>query len=506
MEGSYQRGQPDAVHHHVFGGGIHQPASEQPNHAAPPWIPPSSNFPAPGGGAAFGGSHFPLPYGFNPSVPPPPFGSPPPSHFPGIAPPDPGNGFRSSGPPTFQGGPQQFGTAPPRTYCGFRQREEYRDGELSCGGSPCPLQDRDSRWETAAPAEDEEGLQRRQDRQWLARFLQSRGRTASGPLQRSSLGSVPAFREALYGAARLLSRLQELCRTLQHDLHADSGWSESYLTALQVKKELQAGVDKLTDSQSLDALKVKVARIAKRRARRLRAKKELQMEKELAEELSSEKEASIDKWRMRQIQQVEERKKEQELKLSADAVLCEVRKKQADVKRMQDVMRSLEKLRKLRKEVASRKGITTELQCDEVFSSQLEQLRSVVKRRTELYSAEEKALMVMLEGEQQEERRKEQERRAKKERARQLERKRSANSMLFGDELPADGVLQPFTEYYSQSEHSLQALIRIRRDWDAFLVAADHPDGSSVPQSWVLPESPSDQTWGSALQAAADGL
>lgn len=47
---------------------------------------------------------------------------------------------------------------------------------------------------------------------------------------------------------------------------------------------------------------------------------------------------------------------EQELKLAADAVLCEVRKKQGDVKRMQDVLRSLEKLRKLRKEAASRKG------------------------------------------------------------------------------------------------------------------------------------------------------
>lgn len=46
---------------------------------------------------------------------------------------------------------------------------------------------------------------------------------------------------------------------------------------------------------------------------------------------------------------------EQELKLAADAVLCEVRKKQSDVKRMQDVLRSLEKLRKLRKEAASRK-------------------------------------------------------------------------------------------------------------------------------------------------------
>lgn len=502
MEGSYQ--------HHGYGGGIQQSASEQPNHTASPWIPPAASFPAPPppppGGAPFGGSRFRLPYGFDPSVPPPPFDCPPPGHFPAMAP---SGAFRGPGDSPFQPPSEQLGAAPARAECGLRQRKDFRDGGLSYEGQPCPAQprplNRDSSWEAAAQAEDEDVLQRRQDGQWLARFLQSRG--TSGPQQPPpELGSVPAFREALYGAARLLSRLQELCLTLQHSLDADDGWSEAYLTALDVKRELQAKVEQVTDSQSLELMKVKVGRIAKRRARGRGAKKELQMEEMLAEELSCEKEASIDKWRMRQIQQVEEKKKELELKLSADAVLCEVRRKQADVKRMQDVMRSLEKLRKLRKEAASRKGITTEPQCDSAFSSQLELLRSVMKRRTELYSAEEKALKVMLEGEQQEERRREQERRIRKERERQLERKHRVDSMLFGDELPAEGVLQPFHEYYSQAEHSLQALIQIRKDWDAFLVAADHPDGSCVPQSWVLPDPPSDPSWSSALQAAdADG-
>ncbi len=49
---------------------------------------------------------------------------------------------------------------------------------------------------------------------------------------------------------------------------------------------------------------------------------------------------------------------EKELKMAADAVLSEVRKKQADAKRMLDILKSLEKLRKLRKEAAARKGIT----------------------------------------------------------------------------------------------------------------------------------------------------
>lgn len=47
---------------------------------------------------------------------------------------------------------------------------------------------------------------------------------------------------------------------------------------------------------------------------------------------------------------------EQELKAAADGVLSEVRKKQSDTKRMVDILRALEKLRKLRKEAAARKG------------------------------------------------------------------------------------------------------------------------------------------------------
>lgn len=47
---------------------------------------------------------------------------------------------------------------------------------------------------------------------------------------------------------------------------------------------------------------------------------------------------------------------ERELKAAADSVLSEVRKKQADTKRMVDILGSLEKLRKLRKEAAARKG------------------------------------------------------------------------------------------------------------------------------------------------------
>lgn len=35
-----------------------------------------------------------------------------------------------------------------------------------------------------------------------------------------------------------------------------------------------------------------------------------------------------------------------------------------------------------------------------------------------------------------------------------------------------------------------------------FVVAADHPDGSSIPQNWIMPDQPSDEAWASSLHLA----
>ncbi|KAM8893641.1 programmed cell death protein 7 [Spinachia spinachia] len=387
----------------------------------------------------------------------------------------------------------------------LNQQHEYTDfpargARLANARFASQAKNRDRSPGTTTQPEDETAVQRRQDMQWIGRFIQGRDESL-GDL-RTQRSGAPAPGAVVYRAAQLVTRLVEACEALKNTVEDECVWADSYSTALEVKTELQDALELLRVGDRLHSWKAKLCRVAKRRARLLRARKRLLLEKNLREEQIADKEAAIDKWRMQRVQQVEERKKERELKLAADAVLCEVRKKQADVKRMQDILRSLEKLRRLRKEAALRKGIVTEQDCDEAFSSRLEHLRCVMKKRTVVYSAEEKALMVMLEGEQEEERRKEQEKRLKKERERHLQRKRSVSAMLFGEDLPADSVLQPFTEYYTQAEHSLHALLQIRRGWDVFVVPADHPDGSPVPQSWILPDDPSDQAWSSAVHSA----
>ncbi|KAJ1079217.1 hypothetical protein K5549_018145, partial [Capra hircus] len=155
---------------------------------------------------------------------------------------------------------------------------------------------------------------------------------------------------------------------------------------------------------------------------------------------------------------------EQELKAAADGVLSEVRKKQADTKRMVDILRALEKLRKLRKEAAARKGVCPPASADETFEHHLQRLRKLIKKRSELYEAEERALQVMLEGEQEEERKRELEKKQRKEKEKFLLQKHEIESKLFGDpgEFPLAHLLQPFRQYYLQAEHSLPALIQIR--------------------------------------------
>lgn len=50
-------------------------------------------------------------------------------------------------------------------------------------------------------------------------------------------------------------------------------------------------------------------------------------------------------------------------------------------------------------------GVCPPASADETFEHHLQRLRKLIKKRSELYEAEERALRVMLEGEQEEERR-----------------------------------------------------------------------------------------------------
>lgn len=262
------------------------------------------------------------------------------------------------------------------------------------------------------------------------------------------------------------------------------------------------GLELLTQAAYVGEARRRLERVRRRRLRLRERVREREAEREAEAARAAEREQEIDRWRVQCVQEVEEKKREQELKAAADGVLSEVRKKQADTKRMVDILRALEKLRKLRKEAAARKGVCPPASADETFEHHLQRLRKLIKKRSELYEAEERALQVMLEGEQEEERKRELEKKQRKEKEKFLLQKHEIESKLFGDldEFPLAHLLQPFRQYYLQAEHSLPALIQIRHDWDQYLVPSDHPKGSSIPQGWVLPPLPSNDIWATAVK------
>ncbi|XP_008583516.1 PREDICTED: programmed cell death protein 7 [Galeopterus variegatus] len=272
--------------------------------------------------------------------------------------------------------------------------------------------------------------------------------------------------------------------------------------ATPLRADLAERLQPLTQAAYVGEARRRLERVRRRRLRLRERAREREADREAEAARAAEREQEIDRWRVKCVQEVEEKKREQELKAAADGVLSEVRKKQADTKRMVDILRALEKLRKLRKEAAARKGVCPPASADETFEHHLQRLRKLIKKRSELYEAEERALRVMLEGEQEEERKRELEKKQRKEKEKILFQKREIESKLFGDpdEFPLAHLLQPFRQYYLQAELSLPALIQIRHDWDQYLVPSDHPKGSSVPQGWVLPPLPSSDIWATAIK------
>ncbi|CAO2634572.1 Programmed cell death protein 7 [Lemmus lemmus] len=345
--------------------------------------------------------------------------------------------------------------------------------------------------------------QRLRDRQWLEAVFGNPRRPGGPRPPRTPVGpSLGEVRARLRAAFRLVRRLRSLGQSLREAEADGAAWASLHAQAVPLRAELVERLQPLAQAAYVGEAQRRLERVRRRRLRLRERAREREAEREAEAAQATEREQEIDRWRVKCVQEVEEKKREQELKAAADGVLSEVRKKQSDTKRMVDILRALEKLRKLRKEAAARKGVCPPASADETFEHHLQRLRKLIKKRSELYEAEERALRVMLEGEQEEERKRELEKKQRKEKEKLLLQKREIESKLFGDpdEFPLAHLLQPFRQYYLQAEHSLPALLQIRHDWDQYLVPSDHPKGNSIPQGWVLPPVPSNDIWATAVK------
>ncbi|XP_060076750.1 programmed cell death protein 7-like isoform X2 [Ylistrum balloti] len=245
--------------------------------------------------------------------------------------------------------------------------------------------------------------------QWVNRWLGQIGKSSSGQL--TQLSSEPASgktlkiceaQERVKQMFFLLAKLKQETAYLESLTYDSDEWKAHTEITTQLQIELRQHKDVMTDEAMLSDLQ---QRIAKRRKKRLR-QKEVRRERyddrqtQMAERDKLHK--MVDDWQARIQKEELNKSQEKELKATADSILSEVRKKITDAVKTIDLLKGLQKLRKLRKDRLSRQGITVPIGNDIIFEEQVTQQLKMMQSQKEVYLAEEKTLKVMLEVEQEE--------------------------------------------------------------------------------------------------------
>ncbi|XP_041372210.1 programmed cell death protein 7-like [Gigantopelta aegis] len=338
------------------------------------------------------------------------------------------------------------------------------------------------------------------DERWIANWLI--GRLGKKATDAKKLKIYEAH-DIIQNSMVLLATLQKQKKLLQtiSDSADPATWQHEMMVAEATKMQLCNEQKKLTD-EAVDSLELKLLARSKKRER-IKRKRKADYENKLREEENRElKHQAIDKWRRQIIQKNLEEKQNKEIKASADVFLSEVRKKLSDVKKSTDLLHTLQKLRKIRKDFAEKQGRYSSVVYDEDFHKTVDNLTKLLKKQQDLYLEEEKTLKIMLENDWVEALEKEKEEKEYIDLEKQRRERKKHQQMLFGkQEVPSPSDdLYPFYQYYTQAKKNFDALVQIRHGWDMYLVPESFPGRSRIPDGWVLPCDPSSDTWASAVK------
>ncbi|KAK7115342.1 hypothetical protein V1264_001229 [Littorina saxatilis] len=510
--------------------------------APPPGLPPFPQLPPPPGmGSGFPGPQF--------GQPPPPF-RPPQNNY-GMGPPHTRFGTTQpvqqssfgNAPPPFQ---NRFETCPPQNSFGASRHAGNNYGSVrpqassAIPGQPPrfstnPLQETPAMFpapptfqedvkfaaDGAGPGDDERndtGAQKEVNR-WLEKVgklsesqkpAEDSGKKAvssasdASPRKKAecslSIGEAhEKLRSALYALAAVQKKLQHM-EDEQEVADADA-WNAS-VTKIKQLKEAYLKAKQEVDVEPLKALKRKVDQRRKKRERQKRRKEE---EKEAEKQVlfeRAQKHAAMDQWRDKILQEHLNQQEVKQMKETADKTLSKVRREIREARKMLDTTNRLQKLRAVRNDMAEKRGQTFSRSDAEHFADKTQHLAQLLAEQIDAYEKEEAALKLILETEKEEAKEKEKEEKHQKEQeTKQMEMEEEKQS-LFGPSvaLYPGHPMQPFVNYYEQARYSLQSLQSIRQDWDQFLVPENTPMASRIPDSWVIPESPSSAVWATVLR------
>lgn len=343
--------------------------------------------------------------------------------------------------------------------------------------------------------------QHSEDQVWVTHWLKQHQHFRRRKTKSQRQITIPETRLKLRAAVLLSDKLKHCCNELERKtLPTEKEREDLCREVEQIKEELSRLKTVFEDGQMVAELQRKLKRRAQKRERLRRQCRERYQEKLEAEEQRRKAQERLDQWQQSIVEKALRLKRDKELKAAADDTLLEVRSKLTDTKKSLQLMTDLQKLRQVRKEMAEKKGLYVRHDVDKNFETRMASMVDMLTRQNETYETEKGLLEVMLETEQQEteERQKEEKQRRLAAREKRIERR--IRRVLFGHDesaLPSHPLF-PYRQYYAAGEHTADAFLQIRQEWDMFLVPSGTEGGSRIPHHWVVPTEPSSDIWASA--------
>ncbi|XP_076105101.1 uncharacterized protein LOC143073438 isoform X2 [Mytilus galloprovincialis] len=293
------------------------------------------------------------------------------------------------------------------------------------------------------------------DTEWINSWLDRKGvKSDDWKVQKKECVKTPVN---VYDVQEKTKRMMFLMASLQKQIKILKSCDQHQIeeemrTTNKLKDEMDAIRKYLSTVDVLDLrMKVKKRMQKRERIKKQREEKFLSRQRELEQREQLHKE--ID-GRLKKVHDKYGNKRQQkELKQIADKVLGEIRKKTQDITRATDLLKNLTKLRKLRKDRLLQQGVNTKPESDADFEDKVQDCLDVVKTQKKVYTAENKALQVMLDIEQEENKEKEREKLQQILRSLEIKRQKKDDQLLFGESEPEvmNDPMFMFSQYYDQA-------------------------------------------------------
>lgn len=339
------------------------------------------------------------------------------------------------------------------------------------------------------------------DQMWVWQRFRKRRISADQQKQKQEESvSLADVNTTLCKVLPLLNALKEKERTLEEHLTSTTfPWEDVLEESTASVQSATSLIDRLSKEQFLEKATKQIQRAEKRKKYRERRKMRRYLEFKDKEKAREEISETIDEWQNAIFEKLRREKQENQLKKAADETMSEVRRKLVDVDKILRLLTALEQLRRLRKDAAARKGLRPPEEADETFAKITKEVRTFTKKQRKVYVGEQKTLQVMLETEQEESREREKARKQEKQRVENQKERDEACLQLFGRPGHRINEVSFNSQYYNQAQYNVDNFIKIRMEWDRYLVPESSAFSSSIPAMYVEPPSPSSDVWKSAL-------